>query len=208
MDDPGSAPERERAPAQRDSGYRAGARLRESHGSRTRVTVLGLVAVVGAGVAFAALDGGPAAVETSAGPTRAGSQPSQAPQASELPRGTAYPALTILGKPLPTRPVPLRTLWLRWLDPATASLGGDVGPPDEGTSLDMVDAGGHAIQVCPASGGPDQSYVLVGFDLCTFKENGVDAGRVPLIDFGQFEDRKSTRLNSSHIQKSRMPSSA
>ena len=25
---------------------------------------------------------------------------------------------------------------------------------------------------------------------------------------GAFEDRKSTRLNSSHIQKSRMPSSA
>ena len=28
------------------------------------------------------------------------------------------------------------------------------------------------------------------------------------VDPSEFEDRKSTRLNSSHIQKSRMPSSA
>ena len=28
------------------------------------------------------------------------------------------------------------------------------------------------------------------------------------LDFSSFPDRKSTRLNSSHIQKSRMPSSA
>ena len=36
-------------------------------------------------------------------------------------------------------------------------------------------------------------------------------GRVPTLvdgDFVLWEDRKSTRLNSSHIQKSRMPSSA
>ena len=30
----------------------------------------------------------------------------------------------------------------------------------------------------------------------------------PLITLGKSPDRKSTRLNSSHIQKSRMPSSA
>ena len=29
-----------------------------------------------------------------------------------------------------------------------------------------------------------------------------------MMDSGKMEDRKSTRLNSSHIQKSRMPSSA
>ena len=33
---------------------------------------------------------------------------------------------------------------------------------------------------------------------------GADVGKEPVLDL----DRKSTRLNSSHIQKSRMPSSA
>ena len=31
---------------------------------------------------------------------------------------------------------------------------------------------------------------------------------IDLFKFDQMQDRKSTRLNSSHIQKSRMPSSA
>ena len=34
-----------------------------------------------------------------------------------------------------------------------------------------------------------------------------DVGQAPLV-FNKVKDRKSTRLNSSHIQKSRMPSSA
>ena len=33
-------------------------------------------------------------------------------------------------------------------------------------------------------------------------------GKVQLVGFGTFEDRKSTRLNSSHEIPSRMPSSA
>ena len=32
--------------------------------------------------------------------------------------------------------------------------------------------------------------------------------RVTVLERGEIADRKSTRLNSSHIQKSRMPSSA
>ena len=36
----------------------------------------------------------------------------------------------------------------------------------------------------------------------------IDLGTIKWVQGHQFEDRKSTRLNSSHIQKSRMPSSA
>ena len=35
-----------------------------------------------------------------------------------------------------------------------------------------------------------------------------DGDKVTLVGFGTFEDRKSTRLNSSHKTESRMPSSA
>ena len=56
---------------------------------------------------------------------------------------------------------------------------------------------------------------LLGDDLVLFRANGqvcVFANRCPHrgtpLSLGKSQDRKSTRLNSSHIQKSRMPSSA
>ena len=41
----------------------------------------------------------------------------------------------------------------------------------------------------------------------TFEETNL-LGNVYFTNFFLWQDRKSTRLNSSHIQKSRMPSSA
>ena len=49
------------------------------------------------------------------------------------------------------------------------------------------------------------------YNACMQKCGGLDAPMPPPIPrswFGPCKDRKSTRLNSSHIQKSRMPSSA
>ena len=48
-------------------------------------------------------------------------------------------------------------------------------------------------------------------EMCVVKQ-GVHHGAAPIPEEAKWvqakEDRKSTRLNSSHIQKSRMPSSA
>ena len=60
--------------------------------------------------------------------------------------------------------------------------------------------------VVPGSTGSGQSFVQLA---CPVKMTGFEfAVRHPAPRQGQHTDRKSTRLNSSHIQKSRMPSSA
>ena len=52
--------------------------------------------------------------------------------------------------------------------------------------------------------------VLTGYDALAVRYVGrpLRYGRIALASFIGYADRKSTRLNSSHIQKSRMPSSA
>ena len=52
---------------------------------------------------------------------------------------------------------------------------------------------------CVGFGGPPAHVALLR-ELCVERRGWLSAR--------EFEDRKSTRLNSSHIQKSRMPSSA
>ena len=62
----------------------------------------------------------------------------------------------------------------------------------------------------PARGGLGYSVIIVGFILGAI--TGTVAGQVIAMAMislpAMMRDRKSTRLNSSHIQKSRMPSSA
>ena len=77
------------------------------------------------------------------------------------------------------------------VDPSTCAL--DVGLDADGTPATVASAGDVLRAVYDAEGNPARSRV----QLCP--ADTVDpTGR----------DRKSTRLNSSHIQKSRMPSSA
>ena len=63
------------------------------------------------------------------------------------------------------------------------------------------------------------SIVSISVSAWIFKSIGLDKSRlkIPMIDFASItylpdtrskSDRKSTRLNSSHIEESRMPSSA
>ena len=54
------------------------------------------------------------------------------------------------------------------------------------------------VGVCVATSGPGATNLITGL-------GDAFADSVPIV---AFTDRKSTRLNSSHIQKSRMPSSA
>ena len=56
----------------------------------------------------------------------------------------------------------------------------------------------------------DREYKMVGdvVPVLTFTfRDGVEVHSFPVFDMGE-KDRKSTRLNSSHSQQSRMPSSA
>ena len=55
--------------------------------------------------------------------------------------------------------------------------------------------------------GETERAMLMQFDVLGLQQAGVN----PMLTMGfwqELSDRKSTRLNSSHIQKSRMPSSA
>lgn len=137
-------------PPTRDSGYRAGARLRSTEAGRTRATVFVLVGVVAAGIAFAALGrdhdvAAPAATTTASGDVAEGST-GASPGASEP---SALPILEILAQPAPTRPVPINAGWLRWLDPVTGALGGDAtGPEVGGSPRTFIDSLGRALEVC------------------------------------------------------------
>ena len=70
--------------------------------------------------------------------------------------------------------------------------------------IPIVDNHGHPLRVVPDGGKPDDEY-----DALTFEDMEPSPVLVRIRpDNPEFIDRKSTRLNSSHIQKSRMPSSA
>ena len=51
------------------------------------------------------------------------------------------------------------------------------------------------------------STIPLGGYVKMFGDSDASSG-LPIAELGRLTDRKSTRLNSSHIQKSRMPSSA
>ena len=54
-----------------------------------------------------------------------------------------------------------------------------------------------------------QAGLMMGIEYATGGKMEVLGRKIVIIEKdSQFKDRKSTRLNSSHIQKSRMPSSA
>ena len=66
---------------------------------------------------------------------------------------------------------------------------------------------------CIAATFASRGFEVVGFDIDPTKVEALVKGRAPveepkLRETVEAADRKSTRLNSSHIQKSRMPSSA
>ena len=70
----------------------------------------------------------------------------------------------------------------------------------------MFTTGAVAIVFVPETGA-DTNGLLIGVDEATDVTNPFGAG-VGAGDTGVGRDRKSTRLNSSHIPLSRMPSSA
>ena len=63
---------------------------------------------------------------------------------------------------------------------------------------------------CPVSKEPHHNvWMVTGWEECTEVAGDADRFSSCIAVTGPFPgDRKSTRLNSSHIQKSRMPSSA
>ena len=54
----------------------------------------------------------------------------------------------------------------------------------------------------------DAGYEVIVYDLMLFGEQGLPSHPRLRVITGDIRDRKSTRLNSSHSAKSRMPSSA
>ncbi|MBI3745732.1 MAG: hypothetical protein HY264_04275 [Chloroflexi bacterium] len=169
-------------PTPRDTGYRAGARLRQADRHRTRGTVVVLAAIVVSGIAFAALDGDRGRPSAS---DRADASPSPEGTVARasIPEGTSLPAVAILGQPAPARPVPMNAGWVRWLDPRTGTLGGDADPPDSGVEpLTFVDAGGRAIQVC-MSPPQDTSGDTYAVELCAFDAAGRRSDPTPIAMF-------------------------
>jgi len=170
-------------PTPRDSGYRAGARLRQADRHRTRGIVLVLGAIVVAGVAFAALDGNRGPASPSGPAEHATSSPVVASTLPATPEVSLLPALAILGQPAPTRPVPMNAGWLRWLDPRTGMLNGDVSESDAGSqALTFVDADGRAIQVCmpPPSSGLVATFQVA---LCPFDADGKASAPIDIATF-------------------------
>jgi len=76
----------------------------------------------------------------------------------------------------------------------------------------LLGAHGHEIAVEAGAGDnahfSDKEYADAGARIVYEAKETFEAGIVLKISPPTLEDRKSTRLNSSHIQKSRMPSSA
>lgn len=130
-----SAGDLPREPIRPDDGYRVGARIVLAAAGPSRLVGLVAVAVILAGVGFAAL--GRPLPEASERP--AASIPTRAV-------GTPLPGLAILRVPAPTRPVPVYAGGLRWLDPADGSISGD--PYSAPRSGMFVDADGRALCVC------------------------------------------------------------
>ena len=83
--------------------------------------------------------------------------------------------------------------------------------------LDWIMPYVDGLEVCQrarALGRLDPTYLILltvkgaTADIIAGLEGGADDYVPKPFDWGELRDRKSTRLNSSHIQKSRMPSSA
>lgn len=164
----------------RDEGYRAGGRIHDGQGRRTRLVVLALVAVVGLGVLLAALRNDSSSLAPLLGdlaPTM-----TAAPAVSDvLPGPTPLPRLGILGAPLPERPIPMMAGWLRWLDPRTGELGGDAQPPDLAhPAFTFADTNGNVVQVC-GSTSEAGGALTVQIDVCSFDPDGHQVAERPVV---------------------------
>ena len=79
------------------------------------------------------------------------------------------------------------------------------------TNLDVADnSGARRVMCIKVLGGSKRKYATVGDVIVVSVKEAIPRGRVKKGEVMKavVVDRKSTRLNSSHIQKSRMPSSA
>jgi hypothetical protein len=88
----------------------------------------------------------------------------------------------------------------------------DVFPPDprvENEAITLVNSGHELFLFCLTYGEEKTQEIIKGIHIRRYKYTKLSYKLSALsYDFPFYRDRKSTRLNSSHAQLSRMPSSA
>lgn len=168
-----------RGRADPDDGYRAAVRLRATDGRTTRLAVAGLIALVGIGVVASLVE----LADPGAAPNDETARSSATSTLTDSPAApaTSLPVMALLGQPFPDRPIPIATGWLRWLDPTSAILGGDMEPAD-GQWPTFVDAEGRAVSLCAtasdvphAPDAPDAQATVTSSTvvrLCTYNQLG------------------------------------